>query len=75
MNMSEFRRAIAEEFGTEMGSVLLRDHWLRSFGATAEEALNEGYEVREVWLALCEELQIPPERRYGRGRKDPQNLL
>lgn len=73
MRLSEFRRAVAEEFGEEYAAVLLRDHWLVSLGGTAREALDRGTSAREVWLALCEDLQVPSERRYGRGLRDPRD--
>ena len=38
---------------------------------TAAEALAAGLPPREVWLALCAETDVPPERRYGVGRLEP----
>ncbi|SJN09575.1 hypothetical protein FM113_06640 [Leucobacter sp. 7(1)] len=72
MKLSEFRRACAEEFGEDYAGVLVRDHWLAALGSTPAEALERGVAAREVWAALCVDLQIPPERRYGRGLRDPQ---
>ncbi|QIM19769.1 DUF3046 domain-containing protein [Leucobacter coleopterorum] len=72
MRMSEFQRACAEEFGTDYSRVLVRDHWLAVLGGTAQEALARGVEARDVWRALCEDLQVPVERRYGRGLLDPR---
>lgn len=71
MRLSEFRRAAAEEFGDEYSAVLLRDHWIASLASTASEAIEGGVPAREVWIALCEELGVPRERRYGRGLRDP----
>ena len=39
---------------------------------TAADALAAGVPPREVWLALCEETDVPPERRYGVGRLEPK---
>ena len=72
MRLSEFRRAMAEEFGEAYAGVLLRDHWLTGLGSTGVEALDRGVPAREVWLALCDEMRIPEERRYGRGLADPR---
>lgn len=69
MRISEFRRACAAEFGEEYAAVLLRDHWLRELGATAQEALAAGVEARAVWEALCVDLEVPEARRHGRGLK------
>lgn len=73
MRLSEFRRACAEEFGVNYARVLVRDHWLNSLGGTAQEALDRGVPVRDVWRALCADLGIPHERRYGRGLRDPRD--
>nr|WP_237464783.1 DUF3046 domain-containing protein [Leucobacter luti] len=68
--MSEFRRACVEEFGAEYSGVLLRDHWIAAIGGTPNEALERGLPAREVWQALCADLQVPLERRHGRGLRD-----
>jgi hypothetical protein len=72
MKLSEFRRAMSEEFGQAYAGVLIRDHWLAALGGTSEEALERGVAPREVWAALCEDLQVPVQRRHGRGLRDPQ---
>ena len=41
-------------------------------GRTSVDALAAGVDPRDVWLALCEETDVPPERRYGVGRLDPR---
>lgn len=71
MRLSEFQRAMAEEFGQVYSAVLMRDHWLAEFHGTAEEAIARGVPARVVWVALCEDLQVPIERRHGRGLIDP----
>lgn len=73
MRQSEFQRAMAEEFGESHSGVLLRDHWLTALGGTALEALERGVPAREVWLALCQDLQVPVERWHGRGLREPRN--
>lgn len=73
MRLSEFRRACAEEFGEDYAGVVLRDHWLTALASTAQEALDGGAPAREVWEALCDEFQVPTERRYGRGLRDPRD--
>lgn len=72
MRRSEFDRAVADEFGAR-GPSLLTDLVLSQVGGrTPAEALRDGVEPREVWLALCEETDVPPERRYGVGRLEPR---
>lgn len=73
MRHSEFRRAMAEEFGDAYAGVLIRDHWLAPLGGTAGEALERGVPARTVWAALCEEMQVPEVRRYGRGLIEPED--
>ncbi len=41
-------------------------------GRTSADALAAGVDPREVWLALCDETDVPAERRYGVGRLDPR---
>lgn len=71
MRLSEFRRAIAQEFGDGYGPVLCRDQWVGGLGGTVDEALLRGVSARDAWDALCEEMAVPAERRYGRGLVDP----
>ena len=72
MRRSEFDRAVAEEFGPQ-GGALITDLFLSVLGdRTAAQALDAGVPPRDVWLALCEETDVPPERRYGVGRLEPR---
>lgn len=72
MRLSEFKRAAREEFGEDYAGVLMREHWLTALGGTANEALDRGVAARDVWLALCADLQVPEERRHGRGLREPR---
>ena len=67
MRQSEFQLACAEEFGAAYAGVLIRDHWIARFAGTAADAIERGEPIRDVWLALCEELDVPLARRHGRG--------
>ncbi len=72
MRRSEFDRAVADEFGAQ-GATLVADLVLSDVGGrTAAEALSAGIPPRDVWLALCAETDVPPERRYGVGRLEPR---
>lgn len=73
MRRSEFRRAVDSEFGLRAASVL-SDVSLGGVGhRTASEALSDGVAPREVWLALCAEMDVPESRRYGAGLLDPRS--
>lgn len=72
MRRSEFDRAVAAEFGPR-AAALLSDLVLGDVGRrTASEALDAGVAPREVWLALCAANDVPDERRYGMGRREPR---
>ena len=72
MKLSEFQIAVDEEFGAAYGSVVVNDLVLPGLrDRTAREALAAGVPPREVWLALCEATDVPPERRHGVGRHAP----
>jgi hypothetical protein len=67
MRMSEFWTLVEEEFGAGPGRTLVADHVLGALGhRTAEQALEAGEDARAVWFALCDDLQVPEERRWGR---------
>lgn len=72
MRESELRRALGEEFGHTYAPVLVRDHWIKDIGCTAEEALAGGMPPREVWLAICADFEVPVNRRHGRGMVEPK---
>ncbi|GAA1843243.1 DUF3046 domain-containing protein [Microbacterium koreense] len=72
MRRSEFLRAVSDEFGVR-GDALVVDLALSALGGrTADEAMTSGVAPKEVWLALCEETDVPRERRYGAGRLEPR---
>lgn len=66
MKLSEFWRAVEHEFGVVYGRHLVRDVVPGDFGdLTAQEALDAGADVREVWLTLCRVQEVPAERQLG----------
>ena len=38
----------------------------------AEQAIKAGEPVRAIWLALCRATDVPPERWYGVGQREPK---
>ncbi len=71
--MSEFQLAVADEFGEAYGAVLTRDLVLEEVGGrTAEQAIAAGENTRAIWLALCRATEVPPERWYGVGIREPK---
>ncbi|PSL39048.1 Protein of unknown function (DUF3046) [Labedella gwakjiensis] len=74
MKRSEFDIAVADEFGESYGRVLVNDLALSALGGrTAREGIRDGVEVRSVWLALCDETDVPVSRRAGVGRPEPRS--
>ncbi len=74
MRLSEFWLAMGDEFGDQYGRVLVHDLVLGELGGrTAEQALKDGLPAREVWLALCKATDVPQERWYGVGLRDPRD--
>lgn len=74
VRVSEFRRAVADEFGEGFGLALTRDLVLGELGhVSANEALESGADPRDVWLALCAAAEVPRERWYGAGLRAPRD--
>ena len=72
MRRSEFLRAVESEFSTRASS-LLQDLVLTVLSdRTASEALEAGVPPREIWFALCDEMEVPEARRHGAGRLEPR---
>ena len=72
VRLSEFWTLVDDEFGRAQGRTLVRDHVVGALGhRTAEQALEAGEEPREVWLALVADLDVPPERWWGRDGAPP----
>jgi len=73
MKLSEFQRAVADEFGVEYGRALTHDLVLGEVGGrTAVEALAAGIPTRDVWLALCRETDVPKSHWHGAGQPAPK---
>ena len=59
-----------DEFGAAYSRVLSSSLVLAGVGSrTADQALSAGVPPRQVWLAMCEVQDVPPERRLGRDVK------
>jgi hypothetical protein len=73
VRLSEFRLAVSDEFGEAYGRVLTNDLVLGDVGGrTAEQAIKAGVDPRAIWLALCDASDVPAERRYGVGQREPK---
>ncbi|RDV44467.1 DUF3046 domain-containing protein [Leifsonia sp. ku-ls] len=73
MKLSEFQRAVSDEFGAAYGQALMTDLVLADLGnRTPKEAIAAGVPPREVWIALCKETGVPPSHWYGAGKPAPK---
>jgi hypothetical protein len=67
VRLTSFWTLMDDEFGPLLSRSLARDHVLAALGdCTPEQALDAGVPPRRVWLALCEDLDVPVERRLGK---------
>lgn len=74
MRLSEFRRAVSDEFGAAYGRVLTGDLVIAELSdKTADEALCQGVPARDVWLALCRASGVPESRWHGVGLPSPKS--
>jgi hypothetical protein len=52
------------QFGAMRTQSVVRDHVFSALGGrTAAQAIEAGLPVRRVWLAICEEYEVPPKER------------
>lgn len=52
------------QFGSMRAQTVARDHVFSALGGrTALDAIEAGLPVRRVWLAVCEEYEVPPRER------------
>jgi hypothetical protein len=52
------------QFGPMRAQTVARDHVFSAMGGrTAVQAIDAGVPVRRVWLAICEEFEVPPRDR------------
>lgn len=70
VRLSEFWRLMDDEFGAGYARMLAADLVLASLdGRSALHALEAGYPPKQVWLAVCDQQEVPQRRRLGRDIK------
>lgn len=65
MRLAEYNQLIVDEFGDQQGKWISHSHVLSQLGGTPDELIDDGVEPRRVWMALCEDFDVPNERRLG----------
>ncbi len=69
MRLSQFNELMIDEFGREYAAVISRDLVLGVLlDKTADQAMAEGVDPREIWLAICEAAGVPKSRRHGANK-------
>lgn len=64
LRRSEFKEIAAYIFGSELASVYTGELALVKFGSrTADEAIEAGFKVKDVWHELCDQMDVPEHQR------------
>ncbi|MBM6699494.1 DUF3046 domain-containing protein [Bifidobacterium pullorum subsp. saeculare] len=72
MREREFWELLEEVFGRGYGRSLAHDQALAKLGGmSVVEALEAGEEPRLVWNVLCDQMDVPDSRRWGRDHNAP----
>ena len=64
MRLQEFWTRLDRQFGSMRAHSVARDHVFAVLGGrSAVDAIDAGVAVRKVWLAICEEYEVPAKER------------
>ena len=64
MRLQEFWSRLDRQFGPMRAQSVARDHVFAPLGGlSAVDAIEAGVSVRKVWLAICEEYEVPARER------------
>ncbi|MFC9509599.1 DUF3046 domain-containing protein [Streptomyces sp. NPDC057002] len=64
MRLTVFWQRMAEHFGPGYADTFARDHVMSELGGrTVREALEAGWDAKEVWQVVCGVMDVPRERR------------
>ena len=66
MRFTEFRALMEAQFGPVRARSVAMDHVFSVLGdRTADQALDAGLPVRDVWFAVCDAFDVPDRLRWG----------
>jgi Protein of unknown function (DUF3046) len=64
VRLQEFWSRLDTHFGPMRAQSVARDHVFSVLGGrSAVDAIDAGLSVRKVWLAICEEYEVPAKER------------
>jgi hypothetical protein len=64
VRLTYFRELMETEFGQARASSVSHDHVFSQLGdRTVEQAIEFGYDPKDVWAAVCEVYEVPAARR------------
>ncbi|MBQ0824922.1 DUF3046 domain-containing protein [Streptomyces tagetis] len=64
MRLTVFWQRMTDHFGPGHADTFARDHVMTELGGrTVHEALDAGWDAKEVWRVVCTVMHVPPERR------------
>ena len=64
VRLQEFWSRLDGQFGSMRAQSVSRDHVFAALGGrTAVDAIEAGVPVRRVWLAICDEYEVPAKER------------
>ncbi len=59
MRLSDFWERMTAVFGPEYASSWARDTALPELGGTVDHAIARGVETKEIWAAVCANVEVP----------------
>ena len=66
MRLTEFDQLVTDEFGNQKAQWIKDSHVILELGGTAHELIEKGVDPSDVWRGLCDDFDVPEERRLGR---------
>jgi hypothetical protein len=64
VRLQEFWSRMERQFGSMRSQSVVRDHVFGQLDSrTALQAIEDGVDVRRVWLEICKEYDVPPKER------------
>ncbi|MEU1851066.1 DUF3046 domain-containing protein [Streptomyces sp. NPDC019990] len=64
MRLTVFWQRMAEHFGRGYADTFARDHVMSELGGrTVHQALEAGWDAKEVWHVVCAVMDVPREKR------------